>query len=161
MNVPNLDIVSRAKGASHSQVARLAGVSRQAVSQWFLAADRQGGFVDVKTGHVVRLATGLGVSTDDLLLPLPAFSPAERADMSARYLWDQLYPDVAAFLIALSEGEDRALARLVDREGLFFAARAVGEPAWARFPHYKKLLPPARRQGLERLWTLRQNQMPR
>jgi transcriptional regulator with XRE-family HTH domain len=160
MQMANLALVAAGKRLTQSDLARLAGVSRQAVSLWFRQAGQRDGFVDIKTRHLERLAAGLHVRADDLLRPLPAFGPTEREQMAAKYLWDRLYPSLEEFLVALAAGERRALARLVDREGLFAAAKIAGAPVWEEFQAYKAYLPSARRRAMERLWSLQQHQAP-
>lgn len=130
----------------------MAGISRQAVSSWF----RQGRTeIDVRASHLQRLSRALGVSMDELSLPLPCLqSPEQRAALGAGLLWDRLYPDVGSFAAALVRGEGRAVARLVEVYGLFLSARMLGRSVWVCFPQYKKYLPPVLRRQLEELWAL-------
>ncbi|MBN1959982.1 MAG: helix-turn-helix transcriptional regulator, partial [Deltaproteobacteria bacterium] len=70
MEIANLMLFAAAAGLSQSDLARRAGLSRQAISQWLAKGV---GFVDVKSSHIKKLALALGISTDDLVMPLPAF----------------------------------------------------------------------------------------
>ena len=153
MQVATLKTICRARGLNQSDVARLSGVTRQAVSVWFRAS----GSANVQTRHLVALAQALGVPAQDLLEPFPGLDDEQRERWRARFLWDRLYRDLDSFLLALVRREDRALARLVDRAGLYQAAKIAGAVVWRRFPLFSKHLPPIRRKGLERIWHLRQS----
>lgn len=152
MQVSTLKTICRFKGLNQSEVARLAGVTRQAVSVWLKAKT-----ANTQTRHLVALAQALGVPAQDLLEPLPGLSDEQRERWHSTLLWDRLYPDLDSFLLALVRSEDRALARLADRVGLYKAAKIAGTAVWRRFPAYKRYLPSVRRKGLERIWQLRQS----
>jgi transcriptional regulator with XRE-family HTH domain len=152
VNLATLKTVARRKRVSQSELARLAGVSRQAVSKWFC---RSRGLVQMRSPHLKSLANGLGVPADLLLGELPGLADGERDELEAGLLWDRAYPDLDAFLIALLVEEPRALGRLVETFGLFRAAKLVGESIWTRFPEYRRYVHPARRRGLEHLWQWR------
>jgi transcriptional regulator with XRE-family HTH domain len=149
VNARSLALVARAKGVRASGLARLAGVSRQAVSGW-LRSGR--GDVAVRDGHLIALARGLGVPPETLADP-PEGLEGE-ADHRVDFLWDGLFPDVDSFALALAREEPHALARLVSRVGLFEGAAIAGPAAWRRFPEYERDLPPARRTELRNLWRL-------
>ena len=143
MNTATLDAYRLAKGWSRSELARRAGVSRQAVSLWF-----KGGHASVRGEHLLRLAKALGVSMERLMLPLPALTSSEQ---QAAFLWDELYPTVEAFAVAVSIFEERAVARFVQVEGLYPAEKLLGRRVWSRFESYARHIQPVRRQQLERL----------
>ncbi|MBI4351419.1 MAG: helix-turn-helix transcriptional regulator [Elusimicrobia bacterium] len=151
MNINTISIIAGSRAISQSDLARMAGISRQAVSRWF----RQGRpEIDVRASHLQRLSQALGASMDELSLPLPCLeSPEQRAALGAGLLWDRLYPDAGLFAAALVRGEGRAVARLVEVYGFFLSARMLGRAVWDRFPQYKKYLPPVRRRQLEELWA--------
>ncbi|MCX5790594.1 MAG: helix-turn-helix transcriptional regulator [Elusimicrobia bacterium] len=132
-----------ARGLNQSDVARLAHVSRQAVSLWFKFPE-----ADIRTSHLLALSRGTGVSLDTLLTPLPSVD----ADAEAELLWDRLYADLLAFAAALTRGELKALARLAQECGLYRAERIVGNDTWSRYPEYRRLIRPERREQLDRLW---------
>ena len=156
--ITTLRSICRAKKLNQSDVARLAGVSRQAVSVWFRTAAASGTErANVQTRHLMALAEGLRLPAQTLLEPLPGLTGEERARWRTAFLWDNLYPDLDAFLVGLAHGEDRALARLVGRVGLYRAAKVAGSVVWKRFPVYRRHLHPTRRSGLEGLWTARQS----
>ncbi|TBR17373.1 XRE family transcriptional regulator [bacterium] len=138
------------RGLSQSDLARLAGVSRQAVSLWF----REDGSADMRVSHLLSLCRGLGLGVDAVVAPLPEPPPDTERAMRVEYLWDGLYPDLPAFGAALAREDDKALARLVQADGLYRAAAAVGGAVWERFPAYKRHIKPQRREGLERIWDL-------
>jgi transcriptional regulator with XRE-family HTH domain len=149
-----LEILSRQCGKSQADLARIAGVSRQAVSKWFKA--KPGSEVDVLSSHLRKLADGLDVSADILLRPLPVLGdPEATLQYEAALLWDRIYPDLADFSAALAWGELPALARLVQVYGLFRASKVAGRRVWDRFHDYKRLIRPVRREQLECIWKLR------
>lgn len=146
-------MIMKARGMSQSDLARLAGVSRQAVSLWFSSDEKP----QLRSGHLENLSRGLGVSIDDLVWPLPFLEDEEgRRRLGAELNWDKMYPDVEGFLLALCRGELKAVARLVEAYGLFASARMAGSVALDRFPEYKRFLPPALRRDLEPLWKMRE-----
>jgi len=154
MQVSTLNTICRVRELNQSDVARLAGVTRQAVSVWLKSGT---GIANVQTRHLVALAQALDVPAQDLLEPLPGLGSEQRARWRSTFLWDRLYPDLDSFLLALVRNEERALGRLVDRVGLYRAAKIAGAAVWRKFPVYRRHLAPVRRKGLERVWHLRQS----
>lgn len=154
MDMSALRIIMKARGLSQSDLARLAGVSRQAVSLWFSSDERP----QVRSRHLENLSLALGLSIDDLVWPLPLLENEEgRRRLGAELNWDKMYPDAEDFLIAVCRGEPKALARLVEAYGLCSCARMAGSAVLARFPEYKRFLPPALRRDLEPLWNMRES----
>lgn len=154
VDVSALRIIMKARGMSQSDLARLAGVSRQAVSLWFSSDEKP----QPRSGHLENLSRGLGVSIDDLVWPLPFLENEEgRLRLGAELNWDKMYPDVEGFLLALCRDELKAVARLVEAYGLFASARMAGPAVLDRFPEYKRFLPPALRRDLEPLWKMRES----
>ena len=144
----------KSRDLHQSDLARLAGVSRQAVSLWFSSDEKP----QLRSGHLENLSRGLGVSIDDLVWPLPCLeNEEERKKLSAELIWDRMYPDVEDFILALCRDEPKALARLVEAYGLCSSTRMAGAGVLARFPDYKRFLPPALRRDLEPLWNMREN----
>lgn len=150
MDKDALTLLMFARGLSQSDLARLAGVSRQAVSLWFKGDGR----ADMRVSHLLNLCRGLGLGVDKIVSPLPKLSREAEQAMRAEFLWDGLYPNLLAFSAALAREDDRALARLVQADGFYSAAGAVGSAVWRRFPAYKRHIKPLRRIGLERIWEL-------
>ena len=151
VHIPTLQLLAEAKGLNRSDLAKLAGVSRQAVSIWFRNVGESGN-VTLKSPHLLSLAAGLGISPTMLSRPLPGLE--DRARLTTVLLWDQLFPSLNEFLLALSRSDLRAIARLVDRWGLFRAAKIVGSSVWNDFPRYERFLHPIRKPLLRRLWQL-------
>ena len=146
----------KARGISQSELARRVGVSRQAVSLWL----RQTGQVDVRAQHLLRVSSALGVTPEELVETLPCCEPEERDTLRTRYLWDRLYPDIDDFAVALNRNEPKAVARLVETEGLWAAARdgaekVLGAAVWTQLEDYKRHIHPARRPQLEVLCAWR------
>ena len=156
MNAQALQAISKLKGTSQADLARMAGVSRQAVSNWFKAP--AGTELNIYSSHLRQLAGHLHVSADDLLHPLPVLCDQETTHrLESELLWDSLYASLEEFSIALVHAEVPALARLVQVFGLYQASKVAGKKVWDRFPTYKLHIRPGRREQIERIWQLRQN----
>lgn len=147
-----LNVLMKVRGLNQSALAKAAGVSRQAASQWLTQPpeDRIG----IRGEHLLKLSRALNISMDELAEPLPVLDPESQESLAAELLWDKLYPDLMDFAIALTRGEPQALARLAQVFGLFRAAKTAGDAAWRRFPEYKRFIHPQRRGDLERVWKL-------
>lgn len=130
--------------------ARLAGVSRAAVTQWFHKGQRDG-FINLETATVRKIADGCHVSP--MLFMTPS---ADLSKYQTWYLWDYLYPHMEAFVWALAEARLPALARLVQVKGFYQAMQVIGKKAVKLFPQYKRFIKPTRRKELEILWPLYQ-----
>lgn len=142
----NLKYISSFNGLRPSDLARLAGVSRAAVSRWFCEGAKTG-FVNVETRTLLRLS-------QNLCMP-PEFFFADLPDLEAElalFLWDHLYPDMTAFVSALVKGEMQALARLVQVLGFHESKNIFGEKIIRNFPKYKKYLHPVRCKQFEAIW---------
>jgi transcriptional regulator with XRE-family HTH domain len=154
VNLATLKSLARVQQLSQSDLARQAGVSRQAVSAWFHSDAAE---VDVRSRHLKKLAEGLGVPAETLLRDLPGLTSNERSDFEAQLIWDHLYPNLDAYLAGVIGGDARALGRLVETFGLYRSAKLAGNSVWTRFPEYKRFIHPARRRGLEHLWRWRKS----
>ena len=141
----------KASEISQSELALQVGVSRQAVSLWL----RQTGQVSMRAQHLLRVSSALGVSAEKLVETLPFCEPDRRDGLRTRYLWDRLYPDIDDFAIALNRNEPKAVARLVEIEGLYRAEKVLGARVWKQFEDYKRHIHPARRLQLEVLCAWR------
>jgi len=154
MNRLTLQGLMRVRGWSQSDVARMAGVSRQAVSLWFRNEATES--IDMRVSHLAALCRAARVSADDLLQSLPGNdNPKERRMLEAELLWDHLYPDPNMFAGALADFELVAVARLVQVRGIYAAARILGDRVWSEFLTYRQFMKPVRRKECERLWKLR------
>ena len=154
MNTQTLKALAEARNLSQADIGRYAGVSRQAVSQWFKTPETD---ISIGSLHLKALADAIGASADDLLRPLPLVdNPKELGRVQAQLLWDRLYPSVPALAAAAVRGEAAAIARLVQIYGLYATAGMLGAKVWRDFPVYKTHLIPARRRALEAIWQLRQ-----
>lgn len=131
-----------------ADIARLAAVSRAAVTRWFHQVNKDGS-VNVETQTLIRLATGLGVPVERLLKPLPDLSLYH-----TEFLWDGLYLSMEDFVQALIQGQLPALGRLVQEIGFAKARRIIGKKVVLLFPQYEKFIKPVRREQLEVLWPL-------
>ena len=68
----NLELLCRKRGLNQSDLSRLAGVSRQAVSLWF---KKKGDFIDVRSRNLDRLCRELRISPNDLLKEMSVLEP--------------------------------------------------------------------------------------
>lgn len=141
-------IVSR--NLTKADIARLAGVSRAAVSKWFHS---EPGLINVESKTLLSLAKGLQISPEIFLRECLDLKP-----FGTRFLWDHLYPSMEKFVQALVQNRLPALARLVQVLGFKEAQAVVGKKAVAWFGKYKKYIKPLRRKQLEVLWPLYQSQ---
>ncbi|MBN2498953.1 MAG: helix-turn-helix transcriptional regulator [Deltaproteobacteria bacterium] len=147
MFVSNLDVLCQLRGLARSDLARAAGVSRQAVSIWF--ARGRCGRVAVRAEHLIRLCRSLGLRMEDLSSPLP-----DTEELESSLIWDRLWPSVEQLVAEALDGELRALARLVQVYGLMVSARLFGRKVIDRFQRYKGHIHPIRRAECERVWTI-------
>lgn len=145
------------RGLTQSDLARLAGVSRQAVSLWFHHNDPSSGEINCSLSVLKNLSAGLSVPISVLLEQGDIVSPRERKQLEAEFLWDRLYPSLEEFAIAIVRSEPSALARLVQIVGLFDAAKIAGKSVWKRFPRFKSRIHPKRAEQCEIVWSLQKN----
>ena len=140
------------KGYRRSDVAKAAGVSRQAVALWFAG---EGDFRNVHVANLLNLSAGLGIAPAELLQPLPGLQdPAAERRLNAEFSWDRSYPDIYRFLVALAEAQPRAVARLIESRGIYEAAAVVGVLVWRMYPGLRQLLPAARRTVVDTVWKI-------
>ena len=150
METNPLALLLPVQGLNQSDLARLAGVSRQAVSLW-MRGDAPAG---MRVSHLLSLSRALGVGIAELAEPLPGFEPELERDLEAEFLWDGLYSGLLEFAAALARRDHKALARLAQVYGLYRASKAAGGAAWTDYPEYRRHIKPARREGLDRIWRL-------
>ena len=129
-----------------ADIAKLAKISRAAVSKWF---HQPSDWVNVESSTLMRLALSLNITPDLFLKKTPDLSPWQ-----TRFLWDRLYTSMEKFVRALRGGEPPALARLVQVTGFFCARHILGKKIVRDFPKYKQFIKPIRRRHLEILWPL-------
>ncbi|OFZ78673.1 MAG: hypothetical protein A2583_07155 [Bdellovibrionales bacterium RIFOXYD1_FULL_53_11] len=155
MQYGNLQLIARLSGLSMSDVAKKAGISRQAVSLW-----GKHKAPSIRSRNLIMLCKNLGVGPDDLLAPLPLLGEdqkLQKRDLEAMLLWDLLYKNLEDFVVALVKGNHSAIARLVQTQGLFKSASMLGRGVWKKFEKYKKYIHPVRRKELEILWQTQKN----
>jgi len=145
MLAENLEFLMQVRGLSQSDLARAAGVSRQAVSLWMKQRGPEG--ISARTPHLFRLADNLDLDVNDLLKPLPDFAEFETA-----LLWDRLYPSLPVFLAACLRAEERALARMIQVYGLLITAKLFGRRVTRDFPKISRFIHPVRRKECELVW---------
>lgn len=142
-----LKAVMAKRGYSRADVARAAGVSRQAVSLWFAPG---GDLCNVHVATLMKLSSALAIDPAELLKPLPGMSDADAVRrLEAEFCWDRAYPDIYRFLAALADAQPRAVARFIESRGLHEAAAVVGERVWSDYAALRRLLPPVRRAEVD------------
>lgn len=159
ISMESLRATSLARNLNHSDLARAAGVSRQAVSEWFHAKTPSDAPIPIRSRTWENLSRSLNLPLEEFSRPLP-LKREDAAPLTTLLLWDRLYPDLVAFAAAVVNEEPPALARLAQTYGLYAAAKAGGAAVWRRFPDYSRLLHPNRRAELQRIWDLRLNPTP-
>lgn len=156
MHITTLRYVMALNRLSQSDVARLAGVSRQAVSLWFKGNKSE--LINVPIATALRFSAAVMLPLDDLTKSIPVLEKPElEENLRAEFLWDGIFPSLADFVRALVNEELRAIARLVQCAGLFEAAHILGDSVWNKFHSYKQFIIPVRRKGLESLWTMQKD----
>ena len=157
MHIHTLKVICKLRHLSQSEIAKMAQVSKQAVSLWF---QTEKSTLNIQSTHLYALSQALHIKVDDLLKPLPfTKNTSETLSLKTALLWDYLYPSLEDFVIALVQKKTKALSRLIEVYGLFQGEAMLGKSVWALFPRYKKYLPPVRRKQCEALWHLKQNQV--
>ena len=77
------------RGQSQADIARAAGVSRQAVSLWF-ASERD--FQNVHVATLMKLSDSLEIDPAEFLEPLPGMDdPAAVRRLATEFCWDRAY----------------------------------------------------------------------
>jgi transcriptional regulator with XRE-family HTH domain len=152
MYVRNLHLLMLKRGLTQSELARLLGISRQAVSLWFRS---ETDFVNIHTKHLNRLCEVLNVASHDLLTPFPEME--ESRDYNTLFLWDRMYKNLDAFYIALANREWRSIARLVQVVGVYRSAKILGKTVWDDFSNYSQFIHPGKRKICEALCLQHKN----
>lgn len=152
MNSETLNSYLKVRRMRPSELARRAGLTRQAVSRWLTNHSTN---VNVYSTHLQKVAEALSVRPGELLKPLPILSEKEsRHVLETKLLWDKLYPDLEAFIAGLIRSNMDAIARLVQVFGLYQSEKIIGQIVWTRFQQYKTKIHPSVRKTLETLWAL-------
>lgn len=129
---------------NQSDLARAAGVSRQAVSRW------SRGKAGLRARHLLNLCRSLGIRPEQLDLESPLLeNDNEWQRTETLYCWDRLYPSLEEFVAALAREDPRALARVVQVDGIFAAEKIIGPKIWKLFPKLAPFVHPTRRRELE------------
>jgi transcriptional regulator with XRE-family HTH domain len=159
MDISTLKTVAKVKGFNQSELAKLAGVSRQTVSHWFQQDTAE---LNLHAKNLTRLAGALRVTVDELLKPLP-IQPGTQdwKRLQNELLWDRLYPDLESFISGLIRGQSVALARLTQIYGLHQAAKIAGRQVWKKFPKFKNQMAHAPRKAAEVIWNLQKESLKR
>jgi len=150
MSPENMRFIAETRKLRQADLARAAGVSRQAVSRWMNPVGD--GAFSIRSRHLHSLAKNLDIDIHQFFEPLPDTRPYATA-----LLWDRLYPNLPAFLVACVEGEKRALARMVQVYGLLITVKLFGQKAMGSFSEYKKYIHPVRRKESEQVWKVLQD----
>ncbi len=154
-----LELFMKVKNYSQSDIARMAGVSKQAVSKWFASKKFN---AQPRLNFLLKICEQTGLSLNELITPIPELSEKNgRKRLEALLLWDKLFESLEDFFIALCRHNPQALARLVQTMGMFNSVKILGRHGrrviFLEFEKYKKYLHPRRRQECELLCDLQKN----
>ena len=95
-----LKTVKAKRGYSQSDVAKAAGVSRQAVSLWFTSGDE---FQNVHVANLLKLSAALDIEPAELLKPFAGIAdPAVVRALTAEFCWDRAYADIYGYRLIFS-----------------------------------------------------------
>ena len=144
------------RNLSQADLARAAGVSRQAVSSWLRpGSSSRCRTVQIRSETLLNLCEKLNAPYEFLVKSFPlSDNPAMRRSLTAEFLWDSLYPSLEDFAAGIIRGEFNALARLTQVLGLFESAALAGRSVWKKFPRFKRYIMPQRRTECEQIWNL-------
>lgn len=157
MNIEALKLIMVQRGLTQADLARITGLSRQAVSLWF-QKDHENQMVNIHTSNLIHLAEVLNLNVERLINVPDVLSTKEKRDeLSARFLWDKVFENLEGFFCACVRGEPRAIARVVENFGMFDSAKIIGKNVWKKFDRFKKWLHPVRRKECEQIWTLQKS----
>jgi transcriptional regulator with XRE-family HTH domain len=157
MNIEALKLIMAQRDLTKSDIARMARLSRQAVSLWFQKSTEEQ-FINIHTSNLILLANALDVKVEKFINVPEVLSDQNKVDeLSVRFLWDKMYVNLENFLCACVRGEPKALARLVENFGMFASAKIAGNAVWKKFDRLKKWLHPIRRKECEQIWNLQKN----
>lgn len=148
MNNQALINICTIKNINQATIAKMAHVSRAAVTRWFKNVQKDG-WINIETNTLRLLAKNLGVPCAQLLKETPELSP-----IKTLFIWDNLFPDMESFLKALSIFDLKAVARLVQVKGFYDAKILLGKKIITQFKAYKHFIKPVRRKELESIWNL-------
>lgn len=157
MYISMLRILMKIRGLNQSDVARIAGISRQSVSLWFKSGTD---FQNIQISPLMKLSDSLNISIDELVRPMPLLNDPDTCKaLFTEFCWDRLYPDIESFFTSLTEKRLPAMARLVQCRGLFESACILGESVWQLYDKYRSYLHPAKRKECDYICELHKSQM--
>jgi transcriptional regulator with XRE-family HTH domain len=152
MYISKLQMIMKSRGINQSDIAKIAGISRQSVSLWF---SQDSDFQNIQILHIMKLSEGLNISIDELVKPMPILNdPEKRKSLFTEFCWDYLYPDIGAFFVALLKNEWPAVGRLVTCRGLYESANLLGEIVWDNYHLYSKYIHPVKKKECDHIWKI-------
>lgn len=138
-----LKIIMNLRRVSPAELARRAGLSRQAISKWN---------PNPRWQTIQKVAQALNVAPEQLTRSLlSGVSSEEQKRVIALTLWDHLYPGLPDFIAALVRQERKAVARYIQAFGILNAEKVFGKWVYQKFDSYSGFLPPALRKDLRQL----------
>ena len=153
MNIITLKTYLKIKNMNASKLAHAAGLTRQAVSKWFVHAEKNNqDFIQADWASVIKISHALEISSDKLTLnPFAKISSIEKKQFETLLLWDKLYENLESFIVDLVKKNKRAIARYVQVFGILNAEKIWGKWVYKEFPRYARYLHLARKKELELL----------
>ena len=108
MLASTLTTLLKLKAIKPAELARKAGVSRQAISKWFkLAETKNSNHINAEWNTVQRIAAALKIEPAQLSKDFfSKLSLAQKENYRILLLWDRSYESIESFTIALAKKEN-------------------------------------------------------
>ena len=148
MYANTLRVILSLKNMKPAELARLAGITRQAVSKWFNASKQ----INAEWITITKVAGALQIAPSILSKDLfQSLSAENKLTYHSLLLWDHLFDSIESFAIALTKKDAKAVGRYVQVFGIFAAEKIFGKWVFKKFRQYSPYIHPVRRRELEKL----------
>jgi len=153
MLASTLNTLMALQNVKAAELARRAGVSRQAISKWIKTAEAtHSNQINAEWNTIRKIADALHITPAELSKdPFQSLSDDMKSNYHSLLLWDRLYDSIESFSIALSKKEAKAVGRYVQVFGILSAEKIFGPWIFKKFDHYSPYLHPIRRKELKKL----------
>lgn len=160
MFLSTLNTLMKLKNINPAELARRAGISRQAISKWFTSAETMNkNLINAEWNTILKISEALHIKPSALSTDLfRSLSPETKSQYHSLLLWDQLYDSVESLSIALAKKEYKAVGRYVQVFGILAAEKIFGSWIYLRFDQYSPFIHPVKRKELKKLCQTLQEQ---
>lgn len=136
------------KNIKPAELARRAGISRQAISRWFhISKDDH---INAEWNTILKIADALNIKPAQLSKDFfQSLTPETKLQYHSLLLWDHLYDSIESFSIALTKKEYKAVARYIQVFGILAAEKIFGSWVFKKFDQYAPYIHPVRRKELK------------